>query len=211
MAPLSGLVFAVLFGLGSAVWAFDQPSRGADSDEIVRFFDGSSTEILVGGTMSLVSLLFLVWFGSILRERLTAAEGSERSGIPLVAFAGAVLMAAAGLGAETINMAGAMSARDGQLTGESAQVFFDLTYAFGAQAAAVTIAMIALPMGLTALRTGQLLPRWAAWLALIFGVVMLTPAIMNRAAFLALYTATVVGFGALSVHLHRVPIRERSP
>ncbi len=204
IAPLSGLVFAVLFGLGSAMWALDQPSRGAESDEIVRFFDGSSTEILIGGTMSLVSLVFLVWFGAVLRERLLAAEGSERSGLPMVAFAGAVLMAAAGLAAETINMAGAMAARDGQLTADAAQTYFDLSYAFGAHAAGVTVAMIALPTGFTALRTGRLLPRWAAWFALVLGAVMLTPAILlNRAVFFVIYSAIVIGFGALSLHLDR--------
>jgi hypothetical protein len=204
VAPLSGFVFAVLFGLGSGLWAFDQPARGADSDELLAFFEGTSTEILIGGTMSIVSIVFLVWFGAILRERLIAAEGSERSGLPLVAFAGSVLLAAVGLGAETINIAGALSARDGQLTADTAQIYFDLSYAFGAQAAGVAIAMIALPTGLTALRTGRVVPRWAAWLALFLGIATLTPALLNRAAFLVLYAATVLLLAACSLYLFRV-------
>ena len=203
MAPLSGLAFAVLFALGNALWAFDQPERSAGSAEIVDFFESTSSWILAGGTISLISLVFLVWFGAVVRERLLAAEGSERSGLPLLAFAGTVLAAAAGLGAETINMAGALSAEDGQLTADTAQVYFDLSYAFGAHAAGVTFAMIALPTGLTALRTGRLLPRWAAWLALGLGVVMLTPALLNRAAFLILYSATVLLLAAFSVYLYR--------
>lgn len=204
-APLSGLVFAVLFGLGSGLWVFEQPARGSDTKEVVAFFEGTSAPILIGGTMSLVSIVFLVWFGSVLHDRLAAADGSGSGGLPRVAFAGVVLLGAVGLGAETVNMAGALSADDGQLTGESAQVYFDLSYAFGAHAAGPAIAMIALPIGLTALRsrTEAFMPAWAGWAALALGFVMLTPAILNRVAFLLLYALTVVSFAALSIHLHR--------
>ena len=200
-APLSGLAFALLFGLGSGLWAFEQPARGAETAEIVSFFQGTSVQILIGGTMSIISLIFLVWFGAILRDRLAVAEGSQSTGLPLLAFAGTVLTAGVGFGAETINMAAALNAEDGQLSGETAQVYFDLTYAFGAHAAGVTIAMVAIPIGLTALRTRQIVPPPAAWLALIFAAAMLTPAIFNRAAFLLLYSMTVVLFAALSIHL----------
>ncbi len=203
MATLSGLAFAVLFGVGSGIWVLDQPSRGAESGEILTFYEGTSTEILIGGTMSLVSLVFLVWFGATLRERLLAAEGDERSGLPLLAFAGTVLTAAVGLGAETFNMAGALSAEDDHLSDATAQIYFDASYAFGAHAAGVTIAMIALPIGLTALRTGLVVPRWAAWLALFLGIALLTPAMLVRPAFLVLYTVTVALFAALSLHLDR--------
>ena len=202
VAPLSGFVFAVVFALGSGVWAFDQPSRDAESAELLRFYDDTSTEILIGGTTSLVAIVFLVWFGAILRERLLAASGSEQSGLPLLAFAGTVLLAAVGLGAETINMAGALSARDNQLTPGTAQIYFDVSYALGAPAAGVAIAMVALPTGLTALRTGKVLPRSGAWAALVLGVAMLTPAILNRVAFFILYAATLLLFGACSLHLY---------
>jgi len=75
-ASLSGLVFAVLFGVGSGLWVFEQPSRAGDTDEVVQFFESTSVEILIGGTMSLVSLVFLVWFGAVLRHRLAAVDAS---------------------------------------------------------------------------------------------------------------------------------------
>lgn len=203
IAPLSGLAFAVLFGVGSGLWAFDQPSRGAGTGEILEFFENASTPILVGGTLSVGSLVFLVWFGAVLRERLDAADDSGGSGLPLVAFAGALLLGAVGLGAETINMAAALSAKDGQLTGEAAQIYFDLTYAFGAHGAGIAIAVMVLPVGITVLRTGRVLPLWAGWLAVVLGVVLLTPAMLNRTAFLVLYASAVVLAGVLSVHLYR--------
>jgi len=100
-------------------------------------------------------------------------------------------------------MAGALSSEDGQLTGESAQIYFDLSYAFGAHAAGPAVSMIALPIGVTALRTERVIPRWAGWAAVFLGGVMLTPAILNRAAFFLLYAVTVLSFAALSIHLHR--------
>ena len=201
-APLSGLITAVLFGIGSALWGFEQPSQDAGSDEIVSFYEDTSTEILIGGTMSIISLLFLVWFGAVLHERLAAAEGSEGSGLPLVSFAGTVLLAAVGLGAETINMAGAISADDGQLTAETAQIYFDVSWAFGAPAAGVAIAMAATPVALIALRTGRLLPSWAAWLTLLIALSSLTP-LMWTAAFQYPFALAVLLLAALSARLFR--------
>ena len=200
--PLSGLVFAVLFGVGSGIWVFEQPARAADTNEILAFFNETSTEILVGGTMSLLSLLFLVWFGAVLWDRLDAVVLTG-SGLPLVAFAGTLLLAAVGLAAETINMTAALSSQDGQLTGAAAQVYFDLTYAFGAHAAGIATAMVALPIGISAIGTGGVVPRWAGWVAVALGLAMLTPALLNRVAFLVLYPSAVLLIGSLSVHLHR--------
>jgi len=39
--------------------------------------------------------------------------------------------------------------------------------------------------------------------ALAFGAAMLTPAILDRTAFLILYSLTVLLIGALSLYLHR--------
>jgi len=207
VAPLSGLIFAVLFGAGNAIWAFDQPARGAGTGEIVSFYESTSTEILIGGSMSIVSVVFLVWFGAVVRERLIAAEGSERSGMPLLAFAGTAIAAAVGLGAETINMAGALRAADGQLSGATAQIYFDVSYAFGGPAAGVALAMVALPTALTALRTGRVVPSWSAWLALLLGLALLTPAMLFRTTFLLLYVLVVLLIAACSIHLQRTTSR----
>ena len=112
-------------------------------------------------------------------------------------------LAAVGLGAETINMAGALSADDGQLTSDTAQIYFDVSYALGAPAAGVAFAMVAIPTGLVALGTGQVIPRWAGWLALLVGLAMITPAMLARATFVLLYLLTVLLIAACSIHLRR--------
>lgn len=201
-APLSGLVAVVLFGAGNAIWAFEQPPRDADTEELISFYEGTSIEIVIGGTMSIIAVLFFVWFGALLRERLVAAEGAQRTGLPLVAFAGTVVTAAVGLGAETINMAGALSAEDGQLTADTAQIYFDVSYALGAPSAGVGIAMVAVPTALIALRTGRPIGPWGAWTALLVGLAALTPAMLTPAFGLVTLLGLLL-LAALSVQLWR--------
>ena len=202
LAPLSGVMTVVLFGAGSAIWGFEQPPRDAGTEELISFYEGTSIEILIGGTMGIIAVLFFVWFGAVLRERLVAAEGSERTGLPLVAFAGTVITAAVGLGAETINMAGALSAEDGQLTADTAQIYFDVSYALGAPSAGVGIAMVAVPTALIALRTGRPIRPWAAWTALLVGLAALTPAMLTPAFGLVTLLALLLLAG-FSLQLYR--------
>jgi hypothetical protein len=180
----------------------EQPERDAGTEELISFYEGTSTAILIGGTMSLIAVPFFVWFGAVLRERLVAAEGSERTGLPLVAFAGTVVTAVVGLGAETINMAGALSAEDGQLTADTAQIYFDVSYTFGAPCAGVGFAMVAIPTALIALRTGRPIRPWAAWTALLVGLAALTPAMLTPAFGLVTLLALLLLAG-LSLQLYR--------
>jgi hypothetical protein len=192
----------VLFATGSAIWAFDQPHRDATTEELVSFYEDSSAEILIGGTMSIISVLFFVWFGAVLYERLVAAEAPDRTGLPLVAFAGTVITAAVGLGAETINMAGALSAEDGQLGADTAQIYFDVSYAFGSPSAGVGIAMVTIPTAVVALRTGRPISAWAAWIALLIGLAAVTPVMLTPAFGLVTGLALLLLAG-LSIQLYR--------
>jgi hypothetical protein len=206
LAPLSGLAAAVIFALGNLIWAWDQPARGADTEELVSFYERTSIQILIGGSISLVAIAFLVWFGSVLREHLAAAEGPRQSGLPLLALSGTVLIAAAGLGAETINMAGAWAAEDGRLTASAAQTYFDISYAFGAPAAGAGFAMVALPTGLVALRTGRPLGRLASWLAVLLGIAALSP-VMWTPGFALVTVLGLMMLVGLSIVLYRNPVR----
>lgn len=199
-APLSGLVTVGLFAAGNAIWGFEQPERDAGVAEIVSFYEDTSTQILIGGTLSILSLIFLVWFGAVLHQYLTAAEGSERSGLPLMALGGAALTAAVGLGAETINMAGAMRAEDGELTADTAQIYFDVSFAFGYPAAGIAMATLALPIAVVALRTNRRLLCWLAWLAVAAALVMVFPLVSLVGP---LFAIELFLLGTLSVWIYR--------
>jgi hypothetical protein len=198
-APLSGLAAALLFGAGNAIWAFEQPPRDADAERLLSFYEGTATQIIVGGTLSVASLFFLVWFGSVVAQWLRSAEGSESSGLPSMAFGGAVLTAAAGLGAETINAVAAMRAQDGELTAEAAQIYFDISFMFGYTAAALAIAVFATPVALIAMQAGRPVTAWLAWLVVAVSIVMLVP----QLSLVELLAVPVVALGILSGRMYR--------
>jgi hypothetical protein len=193
---ISGLVMLALFGVGSALWSIDIPNPGDRADEIVGFYEDRSTRIVVGASLSLVAAAVFAYFGAALRA-LLAQRGEPVLGD--TAFAGVVLAGATGLGAETINMVGALRAADGELSPELARSLFEISQVLGFNAAGVGLGVLALAVAIAGLRTRALVPRWLAIALAVTGVALLTP--LSRYVF-------VVGFfllAILSVHLLRAP------
>lgn len=170
---LAGLGVAVLFGVGSALWAFDQPPAGAPAAEIVDFYTDTSGWIIAGGSLSLLAIALFVFFASGVRAILREHENDDL--FATAAFGGAILLLATGLGAETINMVGAWRADDGQLTPELAQALFEISYVLGYNAAGVGIGIFLLAVAAVALRAHALMPRWLALTVLVIGLAFLTP------------------------------------
>jgi hypothetical protein len=168
----SGVAVAVLFGLGNALWAFDAPKPGASRSEIVAFYERAANRIVAGGSMSLVSIALFVFFAAGLRRSLAEADDEI---LATTAFGGALLGAAAGLGAETINMAGAMRAREGELSEELAESVFETAQVLGYNAAGLGVGTFAAATAAVALRTDTILPRWLAALTGVVGVALMTP------------------------------------
>jgi hypothetical protein len=194
-APLSGVAFVVLFAVGSTLWALDQPAIGADPSEIVDFYRGTSARILVGGSLSLVSIAPLVWFGSILRDALTEAESDHPTGLPLTAFGGILLVCAVGLGAETINMVGAVRAEDdgGLSPGASA---------FGYWSAGAALAVVAASTAVVAIRTDRILSRRFAWATLALAAALMTPVLITSTGKFA-FSLPLLLLAAISISIYR--------
>ena len=172
-AGLSAIATAVLFVAGNALWAFEQPETGASGPELLAFYGDLSERIVAGALLSLVSIALFVVFASAFRELL--AELDEDRLCANIAFGGALLGVAAGVGAETINMAAALRAGDGELTEAFAQAAFEISWVLGYNAAGIGIGLVALAAGAVALRGGALLPRWLAVVAIVLGAALLTP------------------------------------
>lgn len=163
----------LLIVTGNVLWGFDQPDRGAPSGELVAFYRDASDRIVVGSLLSLLAIAVIIVFAAAFRAILVELEGDEL--LANVAFGGAVLGSAAGLGAETINMAAALRAGDGELTESLAQALFDISWVLGYPAAGVGLGLLALATGAAAARSRLLLPRWLAIGFLVLGVALLTP------------------------------------
>jgi hypothetical protein len=164
----------VLFLGANALWALDPPGRGASAAELLRFYHDASGRIVAGASLSLLSLALFVVFASALR-RVLSELGRGSSVTADVAFGGALLALAVGLGAETVNMAAALRAGDGTLTGPVAQALFDVSYVLGYDAAGIGMGVFALAVAVVALRRGALLPRPIAIAVLVLGIALLTP------------------------------------
>jgi hypothetical protein len=168
-----GLAVAVLFAAGNALWALDQPEAGASSHQIVSFYSSTSSRIIAGASVSLLAAALLVFFASGVRTLLR--EHAPDDLLPSAAFGGLLLVVAAGLGAETINMAGALRAEHGQLTPELSRALFEISYVLGYNAAGVGIAVLLGAIVGVAWRSSSLLPRWTAPPLLLLAVAFLTP------------------------------------
>ena len=88
----SGIFFAVAFIIGWIIYG-SQPKIGASSDELVSFYDGDRTRILIGATLLAFNVLNLMWFAmalsSVLRDAGKGGWGS--AAIASSAALGAVL------------------------------------------------------------------------------------------------------------------------
>jgi hypothetical protein len=170
---ISALAGFVLFAAANALWAFEQPDPGSSGQSLDAFYSDLSERIVIGGFGSLLSLAVLVVFAGGLRTMLAELAGDDL--LANVAFGGMILGLAAGLAAESINMAAAVRAGDGDLTEPVAVVLFDVSYIFGSYGAGIGFGVAMLAIGATALRSGALLPRWVAQVAIAVGFAMVTP------------------------------------
>lgn len=172
-AAWSGSAVAVLFGVGSAIWGLDMPEDGTSVAGIVDFYRGTADRIIVGASLSLLGIAAFVLFAAALRRALIDAGGDDV--LATTAFGGALLGMAAGLGAETINMAGAFRAREGELSEALAQSLFEASQMLGSTATGVGLGVFALATAVDALRIGLVLPRWLAIVTLVVGLLLLSP------------------------------------
>ena len=172
-AGISGLVAALTFGVGSAIWGLDMPSDGTPVSEVLAWYEDTADRIVIGGSLSLLAIAAFAFFAAAIREVLIEA-GADRV-LATAAFAGASLGLAAGLGAESINLIAAMRAQDGDLTPELAQPLFEISQILGSTSTGVGFGVFAIATGAAVLRTPGVVPRWTAMLMLVAGVVLLSP------------------------------------
>lgn len=168
-----GIAAAVLFIVGNSLWAWEQPESNAPADELIAFYADNADGIIWGGGMSLLSIALILVFAAGLRRLLADAEGND--GLATAAFGGAVLLAGAGLVAETLNMVGGLRADEGDLSPELADSLFEISYALGFQGAGVGMGLFAICVAASALRSRAVLPPWLAAITILAGLLLLSP------------------------------------
>ena len=190
----TGIGSALLFAVGNALWATEQPDAGTAPAELLVFYSDTADRIIVGGTLSLFSIALFLVFASGLRRILLRAGDDDV--LATAVFGGAILGSAAGLGAETINMAAALRANDGALTADLAQSLFEVSFVLGYNGAGVGLAVFVICTALAALRSGGVMPGWLAAAMVVVGIAMLTP-LVDLALLAGIPLIVVVSFYVL--------------
>jgi hypothetical protein len=186
-APLSGLAVFALFAVGNLLWSIDIPATDAGGPELASFYEDRSTQIIVGASLSILAVVLFVWFSALLRDRLELELGERGASLPTAAFGRAILAFTVGLGAETINMAGALrAASDGGIDPGAAQVYFDISQILGFNAAGVGLATLIAATSLATIRGSRILPPRLAIPALILAVTLLIPGVVRFTLLLAI-------------------------
>lgn len=141
-AALSGLVYAVLFGAGSAATLIDSPDFGGAGADALRYFVDNQTLIYSANIVSIAAVPFLLWFASFLGTMLDEADPTSRQ-LARAASAGAAAAAAVTAVEVMVLTVGVVRLRvSGELTSGQAALLYDISTAVGGVAIPVCIAAI---------------------------------------------------------------------
>jgi hypothetical protein len=170
LAPLSGVVFFVLIAVTFAL-SNDTPDTDTSTADTVSYWSAHDSRLIASALTGTFAVIFLVWFGGVLRSALLRSEGGEGR-LSLVAFAGILMIGiTGGIGsalqftvADTVNDVPATATQALSVLSED----FFLPFLAG-------IVLFMFGSGVCVLRHGGL-PRWLAWAAILIGVVAVTPA-----------------------------------
>ena len=169
-APLTGVAFVVVVIL-SFIIGGEPPSAEDGAQKVVDFYKDDKDSIQIGAALVIPAGALLIFFASLLAKSLAAARAAGSS-LPAALIAGATIIAVAAGIDNTILFANSEAVDDN----------IDPTAVLALQALwdndflpfAVGIVVFDLAAGLAILRYGDL-PKWLGWIALLLGVVGMTP------------------------------------
>lgn len=169
IGPLTGILF-VLLAIAAFLVSGETPGTDDSRQEIVSFYLDNDTELVISSLLLALASVALLFFLATLRRALRAAAGDE-GGLSTVALLGGLMIVVgasifAGIGftlgdaADDLPASAIMT-----LNALNSDLFFPV---------AVGTAAFNLGLALAVLRHGGL-PRPLGWLALVIGIVGLTP------------------------------------
>jgi hypothetical protein len=167
--PLTGVVFVVVLIIGFIVGG-EPPGADEPVQEIVSHYEDNKDSVQVGAGLVALAAVFLIFFGGYLRRVLAEAEGAGGMLSPLV-LAGAAIIAVGGSIDATISFALADRVDDIDPTAVQAlQALWDNDFF----PIALGTAVFLLASGISIVRHGAL-PKWLGWVAIVLGVIGVTP------------------------------------
>lgn len=189
LAALTGVAFFALL-LASFIVGGSTPGSDATGDHVRTFYIDHKTRQNVSAFLGFYAVVVFLFFAGWLRARLR--EASPGSALAAISFGGALLIAIGGATFTALTIA--LTDVPDKLDPIAAQALNVLNNDFFAPLIAGTcVFMIA--NGIATIRYG-ILPAWLGWIAILIGVVAVTP--IGFAGFLA----TVVWVLVVSILLY---------
>jgi hypothetical protein len=171
IAPLTGVAFVIVVIVSVALQG-EPPEANDPVQEIVEHYVDNKDSIMVGSVLSGLAGALLIFFASHLRRVLRAAEGEGGGMLSALALVGATVIAIGATIDSTISFALAEAADDIDPTATQAlQALWDNDFL----PLAMGVLVFFFASGLSIVLTGAL-PKWLGWVAILFGIVGVTPA-----------------------------------
>ena len=174
LAPLSGIAFLVLVIAGGLYGGQPPSEKGIKSaEELAAAYVAQADKLLVAVFLMGVGLVFLVYFGSVLKTALDS--GSAETGcLSRVAFAGVIVFVAGAATDFTLIVAMVEAAKDkvDPLAIQALSIYFHNDFI----PFAVGILLLTSASAISILKYGGA-PKWLGWLAALIAVVGLIPPI----------------------------------
>jgi hypothetical protein len=169
-APLAGLLAVGLLVVSIIVTGFDSVDSNDSTLKVVKFWHDNDSEQIAGAILGAVSLVPLLWFLGSLRSALRVAEGGTGR-LSAIAYAGGIVLASFAAVDSSLQFAVAESVGDvpPAVTQTLSVLYSDFFFGFP-----VGLATLLLASSLVILRT-RVMPVWLGWVALLLGIVSLTP------------------------------------
>ncbi len=168
-APLNGVLFVVLLVASFSVGG-SSPGTDDSGSKVISFYREHQNAQRASALLGALAVVFFLFFAGALREHL---RGSNRaSGLATTGFGGAILIAVGGGAFSGFSFA--LADVPDKLSPAAAQALNLLSNDFFFPfATGIAVFMIATGLAVT---RWALLPRWLGWVALLIGVVAVTPA-----------------------------------
>lgn len=179
-APLAG-VLAGVAGAVAFASANAPPGASADGADVVRFYASHQTGARLSDTLWAATFALMLFFAGSLRTHLRRRAVVE--GLTMTGMAGAAVLAAAGT--VYFNFDSALADVPTHLDSGAAQALNVLALQM-AMGAGVGLLVFGVAMGLAIVRCG-VLPLWLGWVAIVIGVVGVTPAFIVALPFFLLW------------------------
>jgi hypothetical protein len=151
----------------------------------VKYWSDHDSRLITSALIGTFAVIFFIWFGGVLRAALLRAEGGEGR-LSMLAFAGILTIGISGAigSALTFTVADTVNEVPAGVTQTLSVLSEDFFLPFPAGIAVFTFAT-----GICVLRYGGL-PRWLGWVAIVIGVVSVTP--IGFVGFLAVFLWVLV-------------------